>query len=97
MILLIIHYILFSIIFIYGLYFAVLGFLGVIKKNKNIEVSSKKKNNFAILIPARNEEKVIGNLIDSLNNLDYPKDKYQVCVIPNNCSDNTKSDNRMWY
>ncbi len=91
MILLIIHYILFSIIFIYGLYFAVLGFLGVIKKNKNIEISSKKKNYFAILIPARNEEKVIGNLIDSLNNLDYPKDKYQVYVIPNNCSDNTKS------
>ncbi len=92
MILLIIHYILFNIILIYGLYFASLGILGVIKKNKNKEIYSNKKNYFAILIPARNEEKVIGNLIDSLNNLDYPKDKYQVYVIPNNCSDNTSKE-----
>ncbi len=44
----------------------------------------------AVLICARNEEKVIGNLIDSLKEQNYPKDKLQIFVIAHNCTDNTK-------
>lgn len=50
---------------------------------------SKKINHSAIIITARNEEKVISNLIESLKNLDYPKEKFDFYVVPNNCSDKT--------
>lgn len=48
------------------------------------------KNKFAILIAARNEETVIGNLVESLKEQDYPDELYDIYVIPNNCTDNTK-------
>ena len=34
---------------------------------------AKKKHKYAILIAARNEKYVIGNLLDSINKQDYPK------------------------
>lgn len=47
------------------------------------------RTRFAILIAARNEELVIGPLINSLLAQDYPSELYDVWVIPNNCTDNT--------
>ena len=44
---------------------------------------------YAILIPARNEEIVIGNLIDSINKQDYPKEYLTIFVVADNCTDNT--------
>ncbi len=47
------------------------------------------RTRFAILIAARNEELVIGPLINSLLTQDYPSDLYDIWVIPNHCSDHT--------
>ena len=47
------------------------------------------RTRFAVLIAARNEELVIGPLINSLLTQDYPQDLYDIWVIPNNCTDNT--------
>lgn len=47
------------------------------------------KTRFAVLIAARNEERVIGNLVESLKEQDYPEELYDIIVIPNNCTDNT--------
>ena len=44
---------------------------------------------FAVLIAARNEELVIGPLINSLLTQEYPAELYDIWVIPNNCTDNT--------
>lgn len=44
---------------------------------------------FAVLIAARNEELVIGSLINSLLTQNYPPELYDIWVIPNNCTDNT--------
>lgn len=41
------------------------------------------------VISARNEENVIANLIESLKNQSYPKDKLDIYVIADNCTDNT--------
>lgn len=71
----------------YGLYFLVMA-TGVFGKKKE-KINNSKKNHFAILIAARNEEEVIGNLIKSLKKQNYPKDKYDIYVIINNCTDNT--------
>ena len=86
----ILYYIIFVITLIYGMYFLITSIIGLLKKNKIHYSNSKNYNTFAILIPARNESLVIGELIDSLFNLNYPKDKYNIYVIPNNCTDNTK-------
>ena len=47
------------------------------------------RTKFSVLIAARNEELVIGPLINSLLNQNYPADLYDIWVIPNNCADNT--------
>lgn len=46
-------------------------------------------NRFAILGCAHNEEQVIGKLVESLYATTYPRDKYDVFVICDNCTDNT--------
>ncbi len=50
---------------------------------------AKDFHKYAILIPARNESTVIGNLIDSIHYQDYPQDMLTVFVIADNCTDNT--------
>lgn len=50
---------------------------------------TKKKFKYAILISARNEKNVIGNLLDSINKQDYPKKYLTVFVVADNCTDNT--------
>ena len=89
-ILMIISTVIFCIVAVYSSYFIITGWLGIVKKNKVVFKSTKKKNHFALLVPARNEEGVISNLITSLKDQDYPSDKYTIYVIPNNCTDNTK-------
>lgn len=44
---------------------------------------------FAVLIPAHDEETLLGNLLHNLSNLSFPKDLYTVFVIADNCTDNT--------
>lgn len=48
-----------------------------------------KKNKISILIAARNEEKVIGNLLQSIQMQDYDKELLEVVVIADNCTDDT--------
>lgn len=50
---------------------------------------AKKKHKYGIVIAARNEKYVIGNLIDSINKQDYPKDKLTIFVVADNCTDDT--------
>ena len=50
---------------------------------------AKKNHKYAIVIAARNEEKVIGNLLDSINRQDYPKKLLTVFVVADNCTDST--------
>lgn len=87
-ILLIIAIILASIMTLYSLYYVyvAINFFN----EKKVYPDTDKYNKFAILVAARNEEKVIGNLVESLLGQDYPKDRFDVIVMPNNCKDDTK-------
>lgn len=58
------------------------------KKLKTIP-EAEPKNRFAAIIAARNEENVIGNLVLSLKDQNYPAELIEVFVIPNNCTDHT--------
>ena len=44
---------------------------------------------FAVLIAARNEQEVIGNLIDSIKAQDYPEKLIKIFVVADNCTDAT--------
>lgn len=44
---------------------------------------------FLILVPAHNEERLLPGLLESLARLDYPKDRFSVHVVADNCTDQT--------
>lgn len=50
---------------------------------------AKNNHKYAILIAARNEKNVIGNLLDSIKKQDYPQELLTVFVVADNCTDNT--------
>lgn len=51
---------------------------------------------FAVLIPAHNEQTVIGRLFASLSELSYPRDLIDVAVVADNCADSTAAIARAW-
>ena len=57
------------------------------KKFKIVPFEAQKK--FAIVIAARNEEAVVGNLVKSILESNYPKDLFEVYEAVNNTTDNT--------
>ncbi|APC80971.1 TPA: glycosyltransferase [Clostridium botulinum] len=62
-------------------------------KTLNSELKGLKNEKYpkvSILVPAHNEEKVIGRTVKSILLLNYPKDKMELIVINDNSSDNTK-------
>ncbi|MBR4399488.1 MAG: glycosyltransferase, partial [Aeriscardovia sp.] len=48
-----------------------------------------KDKRYAILISARNEGEVIGQLINSIRKNDYPQDLVDIWLVADNCTDNT--------
>lgn len=46
-------------------------------------------NRFAILVPAHNEEQLVGNLCKSLLAIDYPRENIDIFIIADNCTDET--------
>ena len=85
----ILYYTIDIIILTYFLYYFITG-LFVFRKKKGKIRKYKPTKKFAVLIAARNESNVIGHLLDSLNKQNYPKELYDIFVIPNNCDDNTE-------
>ncbi len=77
------------IITIFWLYQLLISLCSLVKL-KDKPMIEEKENRFMAIIPAHNEEAVVGNLIESLKNQNYPKDKYDIYVIADNCTDMTK-------
>lgn len=76
------------IITIYWAYQIIVSFCSLIKlKDKKLLI--EKDHKFMAVIPAHNEESVIRNLVDSLQEQDYPRELYDIYVIADNCNDNT--------
>ena len=76
------------IITIFWLYQVLVSLCSLVKlKEKPLKV--KKDHRFMAIIPARNEEAVVANLIESLKQQTYNKELYDIYVIADNCTDNT--------
>ena len=77
------------IITIYWIYQLIISVCSLITL-KEKPLLANKNHKFLAIIPAHNEEAVVGNLIESLQKQNYPKDKLDIVVIADNCTDKTK-------
>lgn len=71
----------------YTAYFFVIALFSL-KKPKEYPHAAP-QTRFAVLVAARNEEAVIGGLVESLLAQNYPQELFDVIVVPNNCTDGT--------
>ena len=76
-----------KITFVYLIYELIMSLMGIYDKKDEEEVEERKS--FALLVAAHNEEKVISDIIKSLKLIEYPKEKYDIFVVADNCDDNT--------
>jgi len=82
-------------VYIWSLYNLPVLIAGVRHLRKNRQKSDKycfeKKNlaTFSIIVPVKNEEKVIGRLLDALSRLTYPKDKMEIIIVEDGSTDKT--------
>ncbi|MCI6869128.1 MAG: glycosyltransferase family 2 protein [Selenomonadales bacterium] len=76
-----------GIIFLFTLYYFVIGFFGLWRFKEEKVTEAVKK--LAVIVAAHNESAVIGQLVANLKDLRYPKELYDIYVIADNCSDNT--------
>jgi len=89
--------------YIIDIAYAVLGLLlfykgfytvvGIFSRAKTFEKAPQTKK-YGIIIAARNEEKVIGLLLDSLTSQTYPTENYKIFLVADNCTDNTAQISR---
>ena len=73
---------------IYWIYQLIISLCSFVKI-KEKPLLEKKNHKFMAIIPAHNEEKVVGNLIESIKKQNYPKELIDIYVIADNCNDNT--------
>ena len=68
-------------------------YAGIRDKRKRLTISKDSKitafPKFSIIIPTKNEETVIQRCLDSVLNVDYPRDKMQIIVVDGKSIDNT--------
>jgi cellulose synthase/poly-beta-1,6-N-acetylglucosamine synthase-like glycosyltransferase len=77
----------------YQFILTVYGYINLVKslkEKKHVNEMDFDYPSCSILIPAHNEEMVIGNTIESMLNIVYPKDKLQIIVINDGSTDATK-------
>lgn len=75
------------IVYVITIYYLCISFFGILRKKNERAVETKKI--FALIVAAHNEEIVIGDIVESLKKLDYPKELYDIFVIADNCTDKT--------
>ncbi|AWR98291.1 glycosyltransferase [Acidianus sulfidivorans JP7] len=71
----------------WSIYNSTLALAGVVWNPKEYKEYSGKT--FSIIIPSKNEGKVLGRLLDRLENQEYDKSKYEIIVVEDSSTDNT--------
>ena len=66
----------------------IITFFGLMKE-KQPAGNSEPRNRFAVVVCAKNEEKVLSHLLKSLEEQDYPKDFWHVYLLADHCTDGT--------
>ena len=77
---------LFTLLYAYQVIYLAVGLLRGHRQDTHIPARLRR---YAVLISARNEEGVIGELIESLKKQNYPADLLDIYVVADNCTDGT--------
>lgn len=75
------------ILFLIGIYYLFIAFFSLMSVRR--EKKTEERHSFALIVAAHNEEKVIRELVESLNGLEYPRELFDVFVVADNCEDKT--------
>ena len=75
---------LFTVCFAYQVFYYLMA---LVRREK--PVGEGKPHRFAVLVSARNEENVIGHLLESIAAQDYPAERITTFVVADNCTDAT--------
>jgi len=85
-----------SIIYVWTLYNVPVTLAGVRrllqasrKERKAPSLSSEKLPTVSVLVPVKNEEKVVGRLLRALLNLEYPSQKVEIIIVDDGSTDKT--------
>lgn len=73
---------------LYLLALAIGAAIGTIRR-QHVRAGEEPGSRFAIVIPAHNEEVLIGTMLSSLARIDYPADRFDIHIIADNCTDRT--------
>lgn len=76
----------FALCYVYQFFYIFHVFLG---KDHSRPIKSDKIKKFGVVICARNEEAVIGNLLESIKRQDYPAESLEIFLVADNCTDKT--------
>lgn len=82
-----IHYTISALLTLFTFYCFVISLFGFYRKQEDYNLPPGSR--FAVVVAAHNEERVIGQLLRNLRELNYPKDLYDVYVVADNCEDET--------
>lgn len=74
---------------IFILYLLVSSLLIIVKRSMNINVNTSASVNISVIISVKNEQGKIKKLVDTLNNLIYPKNNFEIIIIDDNSTDRT--------
>ncbi len=74
-----------TVMMLYQLFLSMFGFGRKVKDYADHDPESR----FLVLVPAHNEEKVIADIVQNLQEMDYPRELYDFYVIADNCTDRT--------
>ena len=84
----IVLYAVLTLLYFYQMIYVLIALFGD-KKKKHFDKEADTLHHFAFIIAARNESAVIGNLIKSIKQQNYPSELIDVIVVADNCSDDT--------
>lgn len=70
-------------------YQTIISTLGMLWKRGTGYLNNTVGRRYALVVCAHNEEQVVGDIVNNLQQLDYPRELYDIYVIADNCSDNT--------
>ena len=77
-----------TVLYFYQFIYIIVALVGE-KRKRHFTQDASKFHKYAFIIAARNESAVIGNLIKSIKQQNYPKELIDVIVVADNCTDNT--------
>lgn len=75
-----------AVLYVYQAFYVIVG---LVRRKRPQSNQAQTLHRYAVLISARNEEEVIGELVESLKNQDYPQELLDIYVIADNCTDAT--------